>query len=133
MAEGDGGNLIFDWELLETARGVLAGKPEQGAVNAADGMSAEVATFGTAPGGAEAAGRLNDWIIQASRDLMTVTTEVESLSLSTGQAAQLARDLDTSTQAIAQGSGGVSPAQVAQGNDAIAKPLEAPAPHLGEG
>lgn len=124
--DGGGENLVFDWDLLETAQTQLVAKPEQPVITAADGTNPQAAPFGQVPGGAEAAGRLAQWLGGTRTDLRTVSTEVAALAASTGQAARLARDLDPATQVIAQGGGQaapLSPAQVADGEQQIAEEI----------
>lgn len=129
-------DLIFDWDLLERAKGLLDGRPEEPARAAAGATTAAAVTFGSAPGGAAAADRLTAWLAQAATDLTTVSTEVTGLSASTGEAAGIARQLDPETRRIAQGGTGpttLSSAQVAEGNAEIAAPVDAPGPDLEEG
>lgn len=126
-----GENLIFDGPLLREAETVLKGRPEQALATSTTSTTASPAAFGTAPGGAAAAGRLNAWLAVLSADVATVTTEVANLAVGAGEAARMAEELDPRTQQIAAQGGPAAASAIADGNAAIAGPLAAPAPELG--
>ena len=96
---------VFDPDLLGRGETVLQGKPEQQAVSLAGALRIDVAAFGEVPGGAEAGARLESFAAVLRTELGAVSADVADLAGRTGQAKQMAIEVNGRTQAVAhQGS-----------------------------
>jgi hypothetical protein len=102
MPVPDGSRVVFDPALLRSAEELLRGRPEKAAVAAANALTIDGGAFGTVPGGAAAGTRLQTFADRARTQLFAVATDVASLAEGTGQARQLATDVNGQTRAIAQ-------------------------------
>lgn len=100
MAEED--LTVFNDELLDNGADVLQARPESRAVETAGGARSPRAGFGTVPGGAEAAGRIEGWLQSTRTELGRVATDVADLGGRARQAAQVARDAGPATEAVAR-------------------------------
>jgi hypothetical protein len=106
------GRVVFDPDLLGRAETVLQGRPEQPATSQVGALQIDAAAFGTVPGGAEAGARLESFVSRMRTELTAVSADVADLAGRTGQAKQLATEVNGMTQTVAHqgtprgGSGG---------------------------
>jgi hypothetical protein len=98
----DPSRVVFDPALLKSAEELLRGRPEQAAVAAANALTIDAGAFGQVPGGAAAGSRLQTFAGRARTEMFAVATDVANLAEGTGQARQLATDVNGQTQAIAK-------------------------------
>jgi hypothetical protein len=116
MADQDADRVVFDPALLGRAENLLRGRPKQEAVGAANSLKIDAGAFGQVPGGAEAGGRLESFATRVRTELFAVSTDLADLAEGTGQARQLATDVNGQTQAIAsRGTPGGVPAGAQSG------------------
>ena len=100
MAESD--RLIFDRALLGKGEAVLKGAPEQPAVDAVAAIVVEAGAFGTVPGAADAAGRVEEWTRRSKTEMARVTADVADLGRRTGMAKEMIDQLDQDSQTVAR-------------------------------
>jgi hypothetical protein len=104
--ESDGGGVLtFDPVLLQRGSDALNARPDRPALDQATMMSGAIqpAAFGTVPGAAEAAAKITQWLGATVTQLQAVEADVVDLGARAGRAAQMARDVDPETEAIARG------------------------------
>ena len=97
--------LTFDPVLLQGGSDTLNARPDRPALEQATMMAGAVqpAAFGIVAGGAEAAAKVAQWLTATVAQLQAVEADVVDLGTRAGRAAQMARDVDPETEAIARG------------------------------
>jgi hypothetical protein len=102
MTSANGGSLYFNREVLDKGASVLKSAPERPAVEAVAAITVNAGAFGTVPGGAAAAGRVQQWADQGKTQMARITQDVADLGRRTGMARELIDEMDSDTQTLAR-------------------------------
>lgn len=102
MTSPNGGSLYFNRAVLDRGASVLKSAPERPAVDAVAAITVDAGAFGTVPGGAEAAGRMQQWADLSKTQMARVTQDVADLGRRTGMARELIDQMDDDTQTVAR-------------------------------
>jgi len=109
VTDPNGRSLYFNRDVLDKGANVLKSAPERPAVEAVAAIVVNAGAFGTVPGGAEAAGHLQQWVDQSKQQMARVTQDIADLGRRTGMARELIDEMDNDTRTLASSVSGRLP------------------------